>query len=133
MAEVPIYTEGGGYLRADQTTLGGITAAIPEVTLVTPTGGSVEASSSATLTTVAASTSTGVLLALNTARTGASVMNDSTSGTLYLAFAATASTSAYTVKIAPGQFYELPTPVYTGAVSGIWDIASGNARISELT
>ena len=83
-------------------------------------------------TTVAGSASTGVLKALNAARMGLAVFNDSTAN-LYLAFAATATTSAFVVKIAAGGYYELPSPVYTGVVSGIWDAANGNARVTEVT
>lgn len=86
----------------------------------------------AVLATVASSASTVVLKASNTARLGLSVFNDSTA-ILYLAFAATASTSAFTVKVGAGGYYELPGPVYTGAVSGIWASANGNARVTEVT
>ena len=84
------------------------------------------------LTTVASSASTVVLKAANTARLGLMIFNDSTA-VLYLAFAATATTSAFTVKIGADGYYELPGPVYTGAVSGIWASANGNARVTEVS
>jgi hypothetical protein len=38
------------------------------------------------------------------------------------------------VKIQPDGFYELPHPVYTGNVDGLWaNNASGSVRITELT
>lgn len=90
-------------------------------------------SATSTLTSVASSATTVSLLALNTARKGAYVYNDSTS-VLYLAFATTASITAYTTQIPAGAFWEMPTsPVYTGAISGIWSSANGNARLTELT
>jgi hypothetical protein len=53
---------------------------------------------------------------------------------MYVAFAATASTSLYTVKIPAMSFFEMPTtPIYTGVISALWDVATGAARITELT
>ena len=97
------------------------------------TRATVGASTTATLTTVSGNTTTAVLLAANTARLGVAVYNDSTA-ILYLAFAATASTSAYTVQIAGGGYYETqPGVIYTGVISGIWATATGAARITELS
>lgn len=89
-------------------------------------------SSVATLTSVAGATSSTALLASNGNRKGMMIFNDSTA-ILYLAFASSASTTAYTVQVAPGGFYEMPSPIYTGALYGIWSAANGNARITELT
>lgn len=58
------------------------------------------------------------------------VWNDSTA-TLYLKFGATASTSSFTVKLAPGAYYEFPQPFYVGQVDGIWDSANGFARLTS--
>lgn len=91
------------------------------------------ASTTAALTSVASSATTVVLLASNTARKGAYFFNDSTS-VLYLAYAGTASTTAYTVQIPSNSFFEMPTePVFTNTISGIWSAANGNARITELS
>ena len=98
-----------------------------------PVAPNVTTSGTSTLTSVASSASTVVLLASNAARKGAYFYNDSTA-ILYLAFAATASTSAYTLQIPTNGFYEMPPiPVYTGTISGIWSAANGNARITELS
>lgn len=86
-----------------------------------------------TVTSVAASASNVTLLAANAARQAATFYNDSATANLYLKLAATASTSSFTVLLAPGAYYEIPNPVYTGIVDGIWDVASGNARITEIT
>ena len=93
---------------------------------------SLSASSTATLTSVASSATTVSLLALNTARKGFIIFNDSTQ-LLYVAFAATASTSAYSYQVQSQGTLEGALPVYQGAISGIWASANGNARISELT
>jgi hypothetical protein len=60
------------------------------------------------------------------------VFNDSTAA-LFLKFGATASATSFTVKIAAGAYYEMPTrPTYTGIVDGIWAAANGNAYVTEL-
>jgi succinate-acetate transporter protein len=89
----------------------------------------------AALASVSASASTVVLRAANPARVGLLVYNDSTA-VLYLAYAAAASTSVYSVQIPGGGYYEMPYGgqfPYAGAVSGIWASANGAARITELT
>jgi len=90
-------------------------------------------SGTATLSNVAASATSVSILASNTSRKGAIIQNDSSSA-MYLAYAATASTTAYTVKIPANTGFEMPiTPVYTGAMSAVWDTATGSARITELS
>ena len=93
----------------------------------------------ATLSNVAASITSVAVLAANPLRCGASIHNDSTS-VLYLKMGATASSSSYTVKLEPGDHYELPIviggtqrAVYTGVIHGIWAAANGNARVTEYT
>jgi hypothetical protein len=87
-----------------------------------------------TITSVAGATSSTTLLASNAARKQAIFYNDSTAN-LYLGLTASAvSTTAFTVKIGPnGSYFEVPWPVYTGQVTGIWDAATGNVRVTELT
>lgn len=80
---------------------------------------------------VAGSATSVSLLASNTSRLGATIYNDSTA-LLYLKLGATASTTSYSLQIAPYGYYEIPY-AYTGAIDGIWSSATGNARISELT
>jgi hypothetical protein len=90
-----------------------------------PTGG--------TKVSIAAATSSTTLLAANATRKQALTFNDSTAN-LYLDLTGgTASTTSYTVKVGPGGYFEIPWPVYTGAVTGIWDSAAGSARVTELT
>jgi hypothetical protein len=92
-------------------------------------------SSTSVLSSVAASVTSVTVLAANASRLGATVFNDSTA-TLYLAFSASAaSTTAYTVQLAAGGYYELPNSglAYVGAMTGIWSAANGSARVTELT
>lgn len=88
-------------------------------------------SSTGTLTSVSLTTSTQVLLASNASRRGFMIYNDSLN-MLFVAFAATASTTAFSTKIQPGGAYE-PGIDYTGVISGISSAASGAARITEFT
>jgi hypothetical protein len=88
-------------------------------------------SSAATSSSVAASISSVTLLASNANRKGATIWNDSTA-TLYVDLDGTASATDFTAQLSPGGYYELPFG-YTGAISGIWSAANGNARVRELT
>lgn len=88
-------------------------------------------SPTATLSNVASSATNVTVLAANTARLGATVFNDSTA-ILYLKMGATASTTSFTVKVTAGSYYEVPFG-YSGVLDGIWDVATGNARVTELT
>lgn len=93
--------------------------------------GSVAVATTATLVNVSSSASNVTLRAANDARIGMLVVNDSTA-TLYLKYGATASTSSYTVKMEPGSYWEMPQPIYTGIVDGIWSSANGAARITVM-
>lgn len=88
----------------------------------------------AVLTSVPDGTTSTVLLAANASRKGAAIYNESAAN-LFIAFAATASATAYTIKLPAGGYYELPTTAcYTGTISGVWDADStGSARITELS
>lgn len=88
-------------------------------------------SSTAVITSVANSLTTGVLLASNTARRGFIIFNDSLA-IVFVAFAATASTTAFSVKLQPGSEYE-PGIDYTGVISGISSAALGSCRVTEFT
>jgi len=86
----------------------------------------------ATLTSVVTSTTSAVLAALNTSRRQLIIVNDSNK-VLYIAFAATATSTAYTVQLGGGATYVSPLGGYTGVVSGILQAATGNARVTEVT
>jgi hypothetical protein len=94
-------------------------------------GGSPPASTVAPITSVNAATSNTAILAVNSARKGTLIYNNSTSA-MYLAYGATASTSAFSVKIPANALFELPTaPTWTGALSAVWDSATGAALVTE--
>ncbi len=84
----------------------------------------------ATLASPAAAATTAVLIPGGANRKGAMIVNEG-STILYLAFAATASVTAYTVQVAAttGVFVLDPASNYAGPISGIWAGSStGNAR-----
>lgn len=85
----------------------------------------------ATLSNVAGSASSVTLLALNTSRKGATIVNDSTA-ILYVKFGSSASSTSYTVKMVADAYFEVPYG-YTGIITGVWASATGNARITEIS
>lgn len=86
----------------------------------------------AALTQPAQSATTVTVLAANAIRRGFVIVNDSAAD-LYLAFAATATTTAFTKKLGPGQEWERRGG-YSGVISGIWSAAGGGAaRVTEET
>lgn len=84
-----------------------------------------------TQTSVAASATNVNLLALNTARVGATLYNDSTSF-VNVKLGTTASATSFTIRMGPGGYMELPYN-YNGNVDAIWDTANGSMRITEFT
>lgn len=112
----------------------GADGSFSDATATTPIPTTPGRSTTGTITSVSASATSVTLLAANTSRLGATIYNDSTVD-LYLALAATASTTAFTIKINTNGYYELPREgvIYTGIITGIWASASGSARVTELT
>ena len=90
------------------------------------------AANAVTLANISASQTSVTLQAANVDRRGWSCWNDSTSN-LFIKFGAVASSTSNTVKLASDSFYEMPEPVYTGIVDGIWTTANGAARVTETT
>lgn len=86
---------------------------------------------SETLSNVANSLTNVTLLAASSSRRACKIYNDGSTGNLLVKHGATASVTSFTVKIAPGGFYEMPQPVYTGIIDGIWDGAGSIARVTE--
>lgn len=88
--------------------------------------------STCTVTSVNDSNTNQTLLSSNSNRLGYSVYNDSTE-ILYLKNGTTATSTDFTISIAPKGYWECPFH-YTGRVDGIWAAnASGAAKISEYT
>lgn len=102
-----------------------------DVTLVSKPAETVTSQTTA-LSNVAGSASSVTILSANTDRKGASVYNDSTVNLYMSLSSSSSSTSAFTVKLAPQQYYEVPFG-YLGQMTGIWDSATGNARVTEYT
>lgn len=75
-------------------------------------------SSTGTVTAVPANVASTTLKAANTSRKGLVVYNDN--GSLYLSLASSSSFASFSVVLAAGAYFELPLPVYTGIVTGIW-------------
>lgn len=88
----------------------------------------------ATMSQVSLTASSQTGLASNANRKGATFVNDSNK-TIWLAFGATASSSAYTYKVQPNGMVELfGNRVYTGVVSVIGAASiSGSLVVTELT
>lgn len=93
--------------------------------------GSCACHTEAVTSSVAASLTTVTLLPVFMDRKGAIFWNDSTS-TAYVKFGAGASNTDFTWKIASQSGYELPTPVYIGIITAVWDAANGAMFITEL-
>jgi len=88
--------------------------------------------STGSLSSVAAAVTSTQLLASNANRVSATFFNDSSTAILYLALSSTASQTAFSVRVMPMSYWELPTS-YTGVISGIWNSATGACRVTELT
>lgn len=88
-------------------------------------------SGTGTLTSVAGSATSVVLLASSGTTKGFIVYNDS-AAILYVAYSATSTTSAFSEKLYPNSATSLIS-FYTGVVSGIWASATGSARVTQFT
>ena len=83
---------------------------------------------------VTQSSTTGAVSAASSGRVQWTCANASDTGAavLYLKFGATASTSDYDVRLVRFAYYEMPAPIYTGQIDGIWKSTGvGFARICE--
>lgn len=81
---------------------------------------------------VASSTGLTLILSASEGRTRASVFNHSSAG-LYLSARPEVSVNFFDVKLSSGSYYELPSPVWRGAVYGVWDAANGWAMVTDMT
>lgn len=122
----------GAYTNIDATAGGNLKVSLEEVDGAVTIPVVEERPTTASVGSVAASASSVMLLSANTSRRGATFYNDSTSP-CYLKYGTTASTSSFTVKIFGNGYHEVQRAVYTGRVDCIWDSATGNMRITELT
>lgn len=91
-------------------------------------------SSSASTSSTADTTTSSTLLASNSNRLGATVVNDSSASLYLLLGTGTASATNYTIKLGTDDYYEVPFN-YTGRLTGAWasDPGDGAARVTEIT
>lgn len=90
----------------------------------------------ATLANVAAAVASTQLFAANPDAKIRTIVNDSALARLYIKYGTAASATSYTEYLDPGESYEFPrgdTGIYVGVVHGIWTLASGSARVTEVT
>jgi hypothetical protein len=89
--------------------------------------------STATVTSVASSISSVAILAANSKRRGACIVNASTA-ILYLRLdgGTATATTGHSVQLPTLGYYEVPFG-FTGAITGIWAAANGSANITEFT
>lgn len=129
---MPTVAVTGTFWQATQPVSGTFWQATQPVSLAATVTTKETRSGTPTQTSVNDTASSTTLIASNANRLGATVFNDSTV-VLYLKLGATASTTSFSIKLDPSDYYEIPFG-YTGVVDGIWaSDASGAARITELT
>lgn len=81
---------------------------------------------------VPVSTTAVIIVSGNLDRMGLTIFNDST-GSLMIRLGVGVTPVLFTVRLTSQDYYELPFPVYTGDVWGIWnDAGPGNALSTEL-
>lgn len=83
-----------------------------------------------TQTSVSSSATSVTLVAANLNRRSLTIFNNSNSH-LFICKGATATQATAICRVDPYGYYEMPTPRYLGAISGIWESEHGNASIHE--
>lgn len=96
------------------------------------TGSNSATAASAATTSVPWSATEVPIIAANTGRKSASIYNNSDK-TLYIKYGTgVTNTTSFKVAIASKGYFELPKPIYTGVVTGLWDAAGTlSALVSE--
>lgn len=84
------------------------------------------------VTAITSTVGTVTLASANTNRVALSIYNASINP-LFMKLGASASTASYTLMMVGSSFYELPRPIYSGIITGIWQSANGSALVSETT
>jgi hypothetical protein len=127
--------EDGGNLEAAATSLSNIETALADLAL--ESGGnldtlvaSVANPSTATVTTVTMTGATDSLVSANASRKGLYVFNNAAKD-VYVKLGTSASAISFTVKLADQQYFELPSPVYTGAVTAFATVG-GDVLVTEV-
>jgi hypothetical protein len=115
--------EAGAANPADVIILDDLGNVVVPATSVVGTSNVASVASSATVVTLSAA---------DTARRALSIYNDG-KNRLYVKLGTAASLTDFTVMIDKQEYYELPSPTYTGEITGIWDAVDGSARVTELS
>lgn len=92
----------------------------------------------APMTSIAPSLNPVQFLAVNNVRKGVSVFNasnplSSTAATIFIAYGATSSKTAYITQIPPGALWEMPLPIVPLSIYGWWSAIDGSAKVTELS
>lgn len=100
--------------------------------VATISGGETGTTVSTTVTGVSSSATSVTLADENTDRANLMIYNAS-AYTLYITYGATASIASggYVMAIESNGYWEMPKPVDTGVISGIWSNVDGYANITE--
>lgn len=80
---------------------------------------------------VPASATAIVVAPANLLRRGLILWNDSTA-TLYIKLGLAVSVTDFTWRLSSQSGYELPTPIYQGDITGLWDNATGALQVTEM-
>lgn len=112
-----------GTASADVVTVQGVAGATPIPVIE-------GLASTSTITSISSSLTTAVVLAANANRKG--LIFYAEGAKCFLAYAATASTTAYTVQIPANSYFE-PEYIYTGAISAVFSAVGGFLRTTQLT
>lgn len=97
-------------------------------------GTTVGTAATVTYTSVNDSNASQTLIAANSARLGLRILNLSTVALHIHEKAEAATLTNGTVIIQPNGYWEMPKPIYTGEIRGIWvSDQSGSASITEVT
>ena len=72
-----------------------------------------------------------LILSGNSERKGAILVNDS-SNSLFLKFGIAGSVTDYSTKLYKRAYYEVPIPIFTGPLYGVWDGVDGSVKLTEF-
>ena len=111
-----------GVNRGDVEQANALPVQIATLTDTFPTVASVQA--------ISASVTALTLFATTSSRVGATIWNESSSR-LYVAIGQGAATNRFSFKIAPYGYWEMPPKGWGGAISGVWEAATGSAYCSQ--
>ena len=127
------YSEGGTLLGTTATAADGRSAIVPAVQIADAAGALVSAPDTGTLSSVDSGIASVTILAANTARKGAVIVNTD-ANVLYLDLSGgTASATSYSYPVAADGYFEVPFG-YTGLITGIWAAdGTGAAKVTEFT